>query len=264
VRSLENYANNYPASSRAVEAKYYRAESFYRMKDYDKSLNGFYEISDLKTFELINRITARIAELEYKKGRYEKAIPFYNRLAQVATNKKEQYNAWAGLMDSHFQLGQYDSSQYYAQIILEKGNVNAGAESRASLFIGKAAMAKGDYETAKDEFVTTMNTARDEYGAEAKYRLGEIFYLTKDYKQCYETLISLPADFSTYDEWVGRAFLLLADNFMAEGKNFQAKATLNSLKDFPLAEVRDQAMNKLKQIEKAELSMKVPQDTTDN
>jgi len=264
ARSLESYVNNYPASPRAVEAKYYRAESFYRMKDFDKSLEVFYGISDMKSFEMINRVTARIAELEFKKGRYQKAIPFYHRLAKVAANKKEQYNAWSGLMDAHFQLAQYDSCQYYAKIILEQGNVNAGAQSKASLLIGKSAMAKRDYETAKDEFVTIMNTARDEYGAEAKYLLGEIFYLTKDHKQCYETLISLPTDFSAYDEWVGKAFLLLADNFMAEGKNFQAKATLNSLKDFPLAPIRDQAMSKLKQIEKDELSTKVTQDTTDN
>jgi TolA-binding protein len=129
-------------------------------------------------------------------------------------------------------------------------------------------MAKGDYENAKDEFLNTLNTARDEFGAEAKYRLGEIFFLTKQYVQCKETLFGLIADFESYDEWVGKSFLLLADNYMAMGETFQAKETLQSLIDnnFPLQFIRDTAKDKLKSIQDAELKekQKIQADTLDN
>jgi Flp pilus assembly protein TadD len=55
-------------------------------------------------------------------------------------------------MESHYLLAQYDSAEKYARIILEKGNINAGAQNKASLYLGKAAMARGDYELAQDEF----------------------------------------------------------------------------------------------------------------
>ncbi len=153
-------------------------------------------------------------------------------------------------MESYFHLKQYDSVAVYANLILEKGNVNASAQNKATLFLGKAAMEKGDYETAKDEFLNTLNTARDEYGAEAKYLLGKIFYLTEEHDQCYETLIGLNNDFSSYQEWVGKAFLLLADNFVAMEDDFQAKATLQSLiEHFPDPAVKEEAMQKLKAIE---------------
>jgi TolA-binding protein len=156
----------------------------------------------------------------------------------------------------------------YARLIIEKGNVNAGAQNKASLYLGKSAMTRGDYETAKDEFLNTLNSARDEYGAEAKYRLGEIFYLTKENKQCYETLISLIDGFRTYDEWVGKSFLLLADNFLAMNDKFQAKKTLQSLieNDFPLQHIKDAAKDKLKLIEDEELKekKKIEADTLEN
>jgi len=120
-------------------------------------------------------------------------------------------------------------------------------------------MGKGDYETAKDELLTTINSAQDEYGAEAKYRLAEIFFITKDYKHCYETLLGLNADFGSYTAWVGKSYLLIADYFQATGDSFQTKATLQSLIDnFPLDEVKKQAAEKLKKIEAEELKKHTP------
>jgi tetratricopeptide (TPR) repeat protein len=254
IKTLDAYINAYPQSTRRSEAKYYEAESFYRTKNLEKALGLYHELTADKTFSMASKVTGRVAELEFKQSHYEKAIPFFQILSKEALNKKEQYNAWSGLMESYFALNQYDSTEKYARIILEKGSVNAGAQNKASLFLGKAAMGKGDYETAKDELLSTINAAQDENGAEAKYRLAEILFTTKEYKQCYETLLSLNADFSSYTEWVGKSYLLIADYFLATGDTFQTKATLQSLIDnFPLDDVKKQATEKLKKIVADEL-----------
>ena len=191
----------------------------------------------------------------------------FKKLGGVAGNKKEQHTAWNGLMESYYLLAEYDSADVFANKILRQGNINANAQNKASLYLGKTAMARGNYESAKDEFLTTLNTAHDEFGAEAKYLLGEIFYLSREHKQCYETLLALKSDFSAYDEWVGKAYLLLADNFLATGELFQAKGTLKSLVDnFPRQDIRDAAREKLKAIEGEELKKKakMESDTTGN
>jgi TolA-binding protein len=164
-------------------------------------------------------------------------------------------------------LAQYDSADKYARIILEQGNVNAGAQNKASLYLGKSAMARGDFDTAKDEFLNTLNAARDEHGAEAKYLLAKIFHQQKSYKQCYETLVSLNNDFAAYEDWVGKSYLLLADNFAAMGDIFQAKGTLQSLVDhFPQQAVKDEAKRKLRLLEEQQLEQKpVPErDSVEN
>ena len=262
ITNLNNYVISYPESPRVEEAKYYQAESYYRLKENGKALAIYNELAKDHTFSLVSKVIARVAELEFKAGNFEKAIPSFRELSKMASTKKEQFTAWSGLMESHFLLAAYDSSDYYAKLIMEKGNVNAGAQNKASLFIGKAAKAKGDYETAKDEFITTLNTAQDEYGAEAKYLLAEIFYLNKDYKQSNETLISLNRDFSSYTDWVGKSYLLLADNYLAMGDAFQTKATLKSLIDnFPQEQVKTVARERLKKLEDEELKKTVKPDS---
>lgn len=255
--NLNNFINNYPESSRLQEARYYIAESYYRMKEFEKALPYYLSLMQDKSFAMGSRVVARIADIQFRQGKYESAIDSYHELEQLATNKSEQYNAWAGLMESFFLLGQYDSADVYANIILERGAVNAGGLNKASLFLGKSAFARGNFEAAQDEFLNTLNTARDEYGAEAKFMLAQIFFLQKEYKKSYETLLGLTQDFSAYDEWVGKSYLLMADNFVAMDQIFQARATLQSLIDnFPLETVKNAASRKLQEIDRLEARKK--------
>ena len=176
-------------------------------------------------------------------------------------------------MESFYLTEQYDSADHYARIILERGTVDAGAQNKASLYLGKTAMARGDFDGAKDEFLNTLNSARDEYGAEAKFLLAKLFYDQKQYTQSIETLISLSNDFSEYQDWVGKAFLLLADNYVGLNNLFQAKGTLQSLvDDFPSDSVKEAARKKIVEIDKLQMEQQKVQeadtldtiDTTEN
>ena len=268
ITGFTSFISVYPESAKLPEANYYMAESHYRLSAFDKALPLYADLSNDATFSMWNKVIGRIAEIQFKQGKYDQAIESFHRVEKTASSKKEFYTAWSGLMESFFLLAKYDSVNVYANMILEKGNVNAGAQNKASLYLGKSAMARGDYETAKDEFLNTLNTARDEYGAEAKYRIGEIFHLTKEYKQCYETLVKMNDEFGTYVDWVGKSYLLMADNFLAMEDRFNAKQTLQSLIDnkFPLQHVQDTAKEKLKEIEAVELKeqQKIEADTLDN
>ncbi len=266
IDGLSAFMRNYPQSVHAAEAMYYEAESHYRLKDYPKSLDLLRKLATDNSFTMMNKVVSRMAELEFKLQHYDAAVASYSRLKQMATNKKEEHFALNGLMESFFLLASYDSADTYARKIQQLGNVNASALGKASLFLGKSAKARGDYDTAKDEFLNTFNNAQDEYGAEAKYLLAEVFYLTGDHKMCFETLISLNQDFAAYEDWVGKSFLLLADNYVATNEIFQAKGTLKSLiENFPKPEVRALAAEKLKKIEKQELEKKESQkDTTEH
>ena len=265
IPSLSNFVNSYPESPMVVEARYYRAESYYRLKDWQKAVDSYLEIYADEKFASANKVAGRLADLEFKLGHYEQAIDANRKLGRLAVNAKEKYNSWIGQMDAYYLLNSFDSCAIYANKLLNDVGAGTGTQNRAALTLGKIQMAKGDYESAKDEFLTIVNNSTDEYGAEAKYRIGEIQYLTKANKQCYETLVSLNKDYAAYPVWVGKGFILLADNFIAQGDPFNAKATLASLDKFPLESIKEEARIKLRQLEEAEKNKaKVAQDSIDN
>lgn len=266
ITSLAAFMKKYPQSPMGREAKYYLAESYYRNNQLNEALPIYNELAADPATTNGNRIVSRSADIYLANKDYQNAADNFRRLEKMATTKKEQFNAWLGLMEAYFQLGKYDSADVYAHTIIEKGNATAGAQNKATLYLGKSALARGDVESAKDEFLNTLNTAQDQSGAEAKYLLATIFYQQKMHKQCYETLVSLNNDFAAYEEWVGKSFLLLADNFIATDDVFQARHTLQSLIDkFPRENVKAEAREKLKNLEAAELekNAKIELDSID-
>lgn len=250
IAAFKNYIQDYPDNPKVQEAKFYIAESYYRQKQFEEALNVYNEILSEGTFHQLSRVIHRIADIEFSSKRTKNANFFYYRLEKAANTKKEQYYAWAGLMESYYLMGEYDSTAHYANVILERGNVNISSQNKASLYLGKAAYAKGDFETAKDEFLSTLNTAKDAHGAEAQYMLGQIFYQKGEYQRSIEALIEVNNSFNPYQEWVGKAYLLMADNYIALDDLFQAKGTLNSIiENFPDEEIKEKAKVKLAEIE---------------
>lgn len=266
IASLTNFISRYSESPLITEAKYYRAESFYRLKDSQKALDGYREIFQEEKFTFANKVVGRVAELEFKLGRYEQAVEANRELNKLATTSKEKLASWNGLMDSFYLLGIYDSSLNYASKLLNDLGVSEPIKNKAALTSGKIAMAKGDYETAKDEFLTIVNNATDEFGAEAKYRIAEIQFISKEHKPCFESLVALNKEYQAYPFWVGKAFLLMADNDVAQKNVFQAKATLKSLiAKFPIESIKEEARVKLKQIEDSEFAKeKLEKDSVGN
>ena len=265
VAALSGYINTYPDNIKVTEARYYRAESYFRQKDFINALTAYYEIADADQFPNASKVSARIADLEFKSGNFLKAIPAFYRLQRFAQNQKEKNQSWLGLMEGYFQVQSFDSALVYANKLQSDAGASATAQNKASLMLGKIYQSRGEFEKAKDEFISTLNNAQDESGAEAKYRLAEIHLQLRDHRQCYETVIALNRDFGTYTEWVGRGFLLLAESFLQTGEVFQAKATLKSLEKFPLEKIKTEAALKLKKIESEETKKNVvPADSTEN
>lgn len=263
IAALQDFINSYSDSEMLSEARYFLGESYYRNNQIEPALKNFYETAADPASKDRNRAINRIAELEYLSGNYDAAIEYFRKLVSSASNKKEEYYGWSGLMESYYQTEKYDSATYYARIILERGAVSVDAQNKARLYLGKAAYAMGDQDEAVDHFMTALNSAKDESGSEAQYLLAEILYKKGDYKQSIQTLYDLNEKFSFYEKWLGKSFLLIADNYMALNEAFQAKATLNSLiEKSPLEEIRSEAQKKLDEIERGEQINDPAQDTS--
>ena len=85
-------------------------------------------------------------------------------------------------------------------------------------------------------------------GAEAQYYLAETLFKQKKNEEAIAAALKVNSDFGSYTLWQGRAFLLVADVYAADGDNFQARGTLNSIIDnkFPVAEIVEAARQRLK------------------
>ena len=69
-----------------------------------------------------------------------------------------------------------------------------------------------------------------EKAVEAKYMVAKILFEQLKYKNSLDTCLKLKNKYSSYEYWIAKTFILIADNYYAQGNSFQAKATLESIK----------------------------------
>ncbi|WP_040664543.1 tetratricopeptide repeat protein [Nafulsella turpanensis] len=264
IENLQAYLRNYPNGSNAGEARFYLAESLYRLNRDQEALSYYVALADNEKGPLRQRALNRVAEIAYKNENYQQAVDYYRKLASGSTNKRQQTDAFVGLMESFYLQNKYDSASYYANRLLEMGGSGANVENKALLYKGKINFAKGNYEEAMEAFLQTTNAAKDENGAEAQYMIALIQHNQKKYQQSVETLFAFNSNYSMYRYWLGKSFILIAENYRQMGELFQAKETLKSIiansKD---ARIVEEAKAKLAAIEKQEAAQTpVITDTT--
>jgi TolA-binding protein len=250
IRSFQLFIARYPQSSSVPEARFFLADALYADGQAEASLQQYYELSSQISFNRHNRVLQRIAEIELERGNEARAIQAARALDRNTTNRKDQYGSWRVLMLAYFRMNQNDSSAFFARKILDGALVTANAENEALLILGKTAYAQRNYTAAQDYFIAAVNTAKDEFGAEAQYLLARMHYEQQNYRQSIDALFELNRQFAHYDGWLGKSFLLIADNYQALGETFQAKATLESIaQNSPDPAVAAEARKKLQALE---------------
>ena len=251
--ALTDYIRKNPTSIESYEAKYLIAESYFKLGNKQEALNWYYIVIKDRKYKALTKAISRAAEIEYVAGNFKGAITNYRNLLVSATDKKDQQTALIALMESYYQTTKTDSTLYFAREVSNSGDVVLGAKSKANLYSGKIYMAKNDYSKATEAFNQTIALAKDDFGAEAQYLIAQMLYNQKKYKESSDMIITkFRNEFSdAADKIVGRAYLLLADDFVGLDNVFQAKATLNSLIDnLSDKDIVAEAKTKLKSLEK--------------
>jgi tetratricopeptide (TPR) repeat protein len=133
------------------------------------------------------------------------------------------------LMVSHFYTNRFDSAVYYSDKTISLGSVKADAIPEAMLLKAKALQKSNRNNDAEDVLMTLINEYKTIHGAEGLFLLAESYHLKGKFDQSNDAIFDFSEPFSAHGYWYGRSFVLLAENYIKLGEEFQAKATLESV-----------------------------------
>ena len=245
IPKFESYLKSFSNSVLAVDARYFLADSYLRTGDKAKGLPAMKTVVNENRSEYVNKAIGKVAELEFENKNYSEALKYYSRLRDISSSRREQANAMIGMLKSYYQAGDYENTRKTASDLLNTGNATLNATNTALLYRGKATYSQGNLENALTELKAAL-TATDENGAEAQYLIAEILNKQKRYKESTEAAYKMSENYANYEYWLGKAFIVIADNYAAQGENFQARATLNSvIENSPFKEIKELAQSKL-------------------
>ena len=245
-RALENYLRNYPQSAQKADALYFLGDSYFQLGNKEQALVQFKALEREPASPQRLRAMQRIGTIEMENGNYEQAIPYLQTSAENARNKVEEAEAVQGLMVANFETRKYNLAITNAGRLLNLDGILPESTPKALLTKAKAQREMNRKAEAETTLMTLVNEYKTVQGAEGLYWLAFSMQEKGDIAQSNETIFDFSGPFVDFDYWYGRMFLLLADNYINSGEDFQAKATLESIVEKSTnEEIKSMAQTKL-------------------
>ncbi len=230
TKNLSNYLLKYPDGIFALDAHYYRADCEYKNQFFNEALIDYqYVLSKPKNKFTENSIYTS-AFIYRQLNDTSAAIASFEQLAQIAEKPENKFEARYNLMELYFMNKEFDKAYMYAEEVLNEEKLDAKLKEEVKLIQAKIDFTRENYDAAITTYEEVASYS-NKRGAEAKYMVAKIHYLKGKYDDCEKMVYTLVNQVPSYPKWIGKGFILLADNFLAQEDVFNAKVTLQSVID---------------------------------
>ncbi|HUH19266.1 tetratricopeptide repeat protein [Albibacterium sp.] len=229
VEAINAYFDKFPKPIQEKFARFIRAESLWRTGKPTEALHDYNIILNDWTSPYTERTLLSVSELHLQLKQYNEAVATLKKLELTADYKANYGFAINNLMLCYFMMGDMDEALKYANFVIGYEKSSQEEVAKAHLFAGKAYLAKDDKASAKKEFDLAAKGSQTIVGAEAKYNYGQLQFDEKGILAAQKTAFDLIKNMPSYDYWVAKSFILLADTYVALKDDFQAKSTLESI-----------------------------------
>jgi len=229
--AINAYLDKFPKPIHDKEAKFIRAESLVKLGRSEEAIADYDYILNDWTSDYTERSLMSVSKVLMQEKKYNEAIVYLKRLETTADYKAHHSYAINNLIKAYNELNMPDDMLKYAEIIKTSDKASEEEKNSSDLYAGKAFLLKADTTSAVKAFNNVVAKTKTLAAAEAKYNLAFLQYAKGDYKTSQKTCFDLINNMPSYDYWVAKSFILLADNYLALKDKMQAKSTLLSIID---------------------------------
>ncbi|MCX6329915.1 MAG: tetratricopeptide repeat protein [Bacteroidia bacterium] len=229
---FKNYLSEFPNGSFLQNAQFYLAECYKRAGNEDEALKLYVLLAGAPVNQFTEQSIIAAATAYYGKEDFKTSMEYYEKLEKAAGSSENKIIALKGQLRSAYQLGDAQKTITAAEKISSSVNIPEELSREALFMKAKANYSLNNYDDALIDFRKTATEVISVEGAESKYRVAELLY-RKDQLDESEKIVSEFIDQNTpHQFWMARMFLLLADISIKKGDKLQARATLESLRDY--------------------------------
>ncbi len=226
---FEKYLQQFPNGGFAVNSHFYLGEILYNEGKFTESNKHYLYVVNQPQNIFTEQALSRSAELTLNAGNYTEALELCNRLESIASGKWNILRANFGQMRSYLFLKNYNDAIVAAGKVKKSEVANEAMIREANFTEGKSYYQLNNYAKAMDGLKTVAADVKYEQGAEAKYLIADIYFRQKEMKKSEDEITDFISKNTPYQFWLGKSFLLLADIYLSQNDQFQAKHTLKSL-----------------------------------
>ncbi len=264
-----NYISDYPGGQYDYHAHYFRGECYKALRDFDRALDDYQHVySSAVVNEYTIKALKAAADLLYEEGNFLAAMELYTAMEERSDKLADRLGAQFGEAKTHLANEDYLAAKTKLLAIYSDPNTTDYSRTKARVQISACEYFLGNTEDAFRMFSEIEKDNENVFGAESQYYLVRILYDRGEYEQSKIAAFYLKDKYTSYNYWKARAYLILAEDYIALGDTFQAtKGTLESLANQDaFKDVKKQAKKRLEELEIArnQGSREIPSNDLDS
>ena len=229
---LKNYLNEFPNGSFRQNAQYYLAECMKSSGNKEEALKLYEAVADEPNNQYLEQSLIAVSTILYDKEDYPAALDYFERLEKVSSNDANKLFSLKGQLRAADQAGDAQKTIIASEKIIKSGNIPEELTREAYFMSAKANYSLNNFEDALRDFRKVATEVTSIQGAESKFRVAELLDKKGQTAEAERTISEFIDQKSPHQYWMARVFLLLADISIRKGDSLQARATLQSLKDY--------------------------------
>ena len=229
---FRNYLKEFPSGSFATNARFYLADCLNRAGKVDEALDLYLRVVGVGNNQFMEQSLLGAASITFGKKDFQGAWSLYERLGREASTPENRLYAYLGMMRSASALENDDRVIASAELVLGSEKLTEDLAREATFLTAKANQRLGNNADALDDYRRVAQEVATVYGAESKYRVAELLWISGDTDGAEKEANQFVDMSSPHAYWTGKTFLLLSDIAVKKGDTFQARATLQSLIDY--------------------------------
>jgi len=231
VEAVNAYFDKFPKPIQEKHARFIRAESNANLGKDTEAMHDFNIIMNDWTSAYTERTLISVSKLHLRNKAYNEAVQVLKKL-ELTSEYKENYG-WAvnNLLVSYYNMGDYAETLTYANIIKKYEKSSEEDIAKAHLYAAKAYLSTSKGSEGMKELNLAALKSKTETGAEARFLVAEQQLKNKNYDGAIKSALDISDSFSSYDYWVAKGFIVMAQAYEGKGDKFQAKSTLESVID---------------------------------
>jgi TolA-binding protein len=229
---LKSYLTEFPDGSFRQNAQYYLAECLKSAGNNDEALKLYEAVSNEPNNQFLEQSLIEASSMLYDKEDYTASLEDYEKLEKVSSNDANKLISLKGQLKSAYQAGDAQKTITAAGKINNTANIPEELVREATYMSAKANYSLNNYDDALREFRKVATEVTSVEGAESKYMVAQLLYKKDKPVEAEKVITEFIDQKSPHQYWMARVFLLLADISIKKGDSLQARATLQSLRDY--------------------------------
>jgi tetratricopeptide (TPR) repeat protein len=252
TKDFEEYLNNFANGFFILNAHYYSAICYLNMNDETKAVSHLKFVADAQNSEFMEDALLKLDRIYVERKDCDNGLPYFEKLEKYSTSPNASKFAILNQIICLNKTNQREKAKAKAEQLLKYDALTNKEKGESNNTIARFYLNDSMYKVAKAYFNKSLKNQQDEYAAEAKYYECYIYFMQDSLDKCKKSIDQFSNQFSNYEYWFYKTFILLADYYLKKGDVFQAKATLNSiLEDAKDEEIRQIARQKLDALQPA-------------